>query len=458
MKDVIIWGAGHWGELAYWYFRDKGNILFYVDSDIRKTGGDVSWGEIKICSPDILQHHKNATIVIAIQNTKGLETAIAERGIKDVIYFHPDMMNVEGWARYSYGHFVGWKLSCGGKFHLPSPVFAANGANIVDYINLRSFLSEENCLSLLDSLKKKKNRKLAILFGNCQTDRLIGYLMDNAVFAKEFILLRLPAVCGYNEESYHYLEEGFWGLCDLLISQHVSKSNRFSPQLGTQALVQKLPETAKIVWIPNAYFDGYWPQYERSSGEQKKGAFISEEFPNRDKYLDLILKSGGLETVETELARIRSASFFSAETIESHMDSSIEKLSAHEYSCDIKISDFVSANYRNIQLFYSSNHPISELLLVLASRILNFIGIRYPMFLHLHEILNKNNLTYSLRGQDWPIYPSVIKTLGIQKYETDYYPNIFYWEFHGTFDQYMEKYLEVYRNDYSKWNNTMASL
>lgn len=64
-EDIVIWGAGIWGDVAYNYYKKRGNIVCYVDNDQRKWGGMLN--TIKICSPIMLQNRK-VKVVLALKN------------------------------------------------------------------------------------------------------------------------------------------------------------------------------------------------------------------------------------------------------------------------------------------------------------------------------------------------------------------------------------------------------
>lgn len=63
MEKIIIYGAGKLGSVAYEYFSDHSEILFFCDKDESK------WGKykngIKICPPELLKNHRDTKIVIA---------------------------------------------------------------------------------------------------------------------------------------------------------------------------------------------------------------------------------------------------------------------------------------------------------------------------------------------------------------------------------------------------------
>ena len=53
LKDIYIWGAGKYGDMAYIYYKDDCNILGYIDSMPEKCG--TLKNGISIYAPDILK-------------------------------------------------------------------------------------------------------------------------------------------------------------------------------------------------------------------------------------------------------------------------------------------------------------------------------------------------------------------------------------------------------------------
>ena len=92
MRDIVIWGAGNWGRLAYWYYKDKGNILFYVDIAPNKLGKNVPWCDLQVRPIEDLKRHQNATVIVAVSKNEGIEGILTELGITDKILFSPNML------------------------------------------------------------------------------------------------------------------------------------------------------------------------------------------------------------------------------------------------------------------------------------------------------------------------------------------------------------------------------
>ena len=61
-REIAIFGAGEWGRIAYYYYKESCEIACYIDNDKTIWGTDVNG--IKVCSPDILKDSKY-TVVIA---------------------------------------------------------------------------------------------------------------------------------------------------------------------------------------------------------------------------------------------------------------------------------------------------------------------------------------------------------------------------------------------------------
>ena len=67
MEDIVIWGTGLLGSMAYLYYKDRGNIKYFVDSDEKKWGS--RFYQYDILNPDKLKEYKGI-VVIALRNGK----------------------------------------------------------------------------------------------------------------------------------------------------------------------------------------------------------------------------------------------------------------------------------------------------------------------------------------------------------------------------------------------------
>lgn len=85
-KKIVIWGTRVLGNLAYYYYKDKAEILCYVDNDKSKWGNLLNG--IRICSPDEL-YGKEIAVVLALRNGIDIieKQLYEELGIESYILF-----------------------------------------------------------------------------------------------------------------------------------------------------------------------------------------------------------------------------------------------------------------------------------------------------------------------------------------------------------------------------------
>lgn len=85
-RKIVIWGTRVLGNLAYYYYKDRAEILYYVDNDKTKWGKKLNG--IRICPPEELCG-KEIAVVLALQNGVGaIEKQLYEEfGIKSYILF-----------------------------------------------------------------------------------------------------------------------------------------------------------------------------------------------------------------------------------------------------------------------------------------------------------------------------------------------------------------------------------
>ena len=85
-KKIVIWGTRALGNLAYYYYKDRAEILCYIDNDKTKWGKMLNG--IKICPPNEL-YGKEVAVILALQNgIDAIEKQLYEElGIKSYVLF-----------------------------------------------------------------------------------------------------------------------------------------------------------------------------------------------------------------------------------------------------------------------------------------------------------------------------------------------------------------------------------
>ena len=232
----------------------------------------------------------------------------------------------------------------------------------------------------------------------------------------------------------------------------MKEDNRFGSLLSTKNISEKFNEDAKIVWIPNIYFKGYFPQFVRNSHNIDTDKHQSGRFPYGDKYVDEIMENSEMNpNVEKILDRICDENFLSPEEIQTAIDDSLNELKNREWNCDVKMSDYVENNYREQQIFFAKGHPMPQVTFELARRVLKFIGIRSDNFYDWKNMLNEEHFYWSLIGQDIPIYPAVKKFFKFENCLNQYYANVYLWKFRANFRDFMRQYiLQCWHEKFSK--------
>ena len=77
---------------------------------------------------------------------------------------------------------------------------------VFNYEYYRKIFSEQDCLNLIDMIKSKSRKKVAIIFGNCQTMHITSFLLNHVQFTREYFIIRIPAICSYIEKDYSVLK------------------------------------------------------------------------------------------------------------------------------------------------------------------------------------------------------------------------------------------------------------
>lgn len=90
MEEIVIFGAGTWGELAYYYYRNRCDIKYYIDNDSNKWNTYLNG--IKVVSPDILHKYRYKVIVANRLYEKVIRKQLFDNyKIAKVINFHVEV-------------------------------------------------------------------------------------------------------------------------------------------------------------------------------------------------------------------------------------------------------------------------------------------------------------------------------------------------------------------------------
>lgn len=389
MQRIAIWGTGKVAERFYFMYKDKFEVECFYDN--YKVGE-----KFGIC---IKKYDKdsNLKIIIASSFWKEIAQQIKETGKKYLVDYIDS---------YSYETGI-----------LYRDLFELNGKEQVDrYTNW-------------------DGRKYAVISGNCQTLVYEDLLSLNKKFNSDYIIIKTPKVYQWYDDpeyaKWYIINSNFWRNIDLYIYQNVKLDNRINKLIYSENILKQLEDDCIKVCIENIYFDGYWPQIGRVE-------FVSWHGNNvalyKDKFFDDLENRG--ETLEVASEKMADEKFITPNSIYKCVDDSFSNLESRERLCDIRLIEYLKENYRRKQLFYSPNHPIEEVMIEYTNRIWEYLGYdREDISLADYSIS-----TITLKGQDVPIYESVIKYLGLENYEKYYY-----------IEKSCLKNIRISREEYAEW-------
>lgn len=395
--NIVIWGVGNQGKDAYYDLKKNYNIEGFLDSDSKKLHTMVTDGK------EVIDFETNKSlIVLASHHWIDISKLLMEKGLRlfsDFIPYH--MFNMK-------------------KIRLDELFDCFDIKSIVQYLN-----------------RAKCMKKVALIYGNCQTEIIANMLEYNTEFARQYMLLRVPQVHLYRSdkqiEMLLYSDE-IMKLIDLFIFQNVREDNRYNERLGTNNIQKMLSESCRKLSIHNIYFDGYFIQYDANE-KRYLNNMNEKEFPYTDGIVHAFVNEG--KKVDEILALINDEKLVSQDKILRHCKKSIDNLRKREKFVDIHITDYIEKNYCNEQLFYTHNHPKDTVIFEYTKRILTAIGIDEVSEFTEEEL----NMEFgTLRINNFPIFPCVIKALGLGKYESKM--RIFYSSSRlVTMDEYIKEYI-----------------
>lgn len=375
MKNrIVIWGAGNQGKDAYYNLSRAYDIAGFYDSDIAKLGMEVTDGK------KILKFQEQKLfIVIACQKWMEVSKALMRKGLKLLTDFIP------------------YNLLSMKQIYLHDLMDCFEMTDIQEY---------------LKTIKKEK--KLALLFGNCQTEIIANMLEYNNDFSRQFVILRVPQIHLYRDEEQIeqiFYQNGIMQMVDLFIYQRVKGSNRFHARLGTDELQKQLSCDCHSVAIHNIYFDGYFIQYD-GNDDRYFGNLDLKDFPYTDSVVDSLIKEN--KKADEIVDILCDENLFPVKAVKDKCEQSIRSLREREKFVGIPIVDYIEENYCKEQLFYTYNHPKNTVIYEYVKRLLKSLGID-KTDLFTEEELNMQFGT--LRVNNFPVLPCVVKALGMKKYE-----------------------------------------
>lgn len=281
-------------------------------------------------------------------------------------------------------------------------------------------------------------KEVVLVHGNCYKLWIQEYLQTSNTFNEKYWIYPIPRV-------YHikkgYIKDHLVKNCDVFISQDIQENNRFDERLSFDYLSSIANK--RVICIPNVYGLGkfLFPQAQLGKGESWRNPAGPELenglFLYSDENIDRLWNGG--ERNPDVIAQYLETDIYSKQYIEDNLQMCFRKWEERDQHCDVKIMDYIKAEYRNQLLFYEPANPCNNVLRKISERILELLGIDPN---EVHEIGER------IATSELPVYKCVKEALGL-KYEQKYIREVPSWEQSKLISGNME--LKEYCREYCYW-------
>jgi hypothetical protein len=240
----------------------------------------------------------------------------------------------------------------------------------------------------------------AVVVGNCQAQALEMILATSQDFTTRFEFVSFPAV---HEIPAARVPELHQAVADatLVILQRVSDDYRDGVGLGTETLA-RIADGATIVRWPSVYWAGYFPDlfYLRDATGQP---VVDGPFDYHDRSI-LRAYHAGIDVAAT--CRLLEDADLPSDAQVWATEATAE-LDVRGRDCDIALTPFIAAHFREELLFFTMNHPTNRLLGFLAGEIAKLIGIP--------DRMEDGRLPSEILGSTfYPLHANHVRTLGLE--------------------------------------------
>lgn len=100
-KKAVIFGAGEWGKIAYYYYKEDIEIAYYIDNDETIWGTKVN--DVMVCSPEILRHQEYTVIIANKRFAESIkEQLVIDYNIQRAVVFRVDERMQELYLKYDH--------------------------------------------------------------------------------------------------------------------------------------------------------------------------------------------------------------------------------------------------------------------------------------------------------------------------------------------------------------------
>lgn len=380
-QKIAIFGTGEIGKITYYKYRTIYDVVGFIDNN---PDSDGELYGIKIYKPsEFIEVCMKADCKILVASEK----------------YWKDMCEQLSESHLEiYDHYIPyWCLDY----------------NEIDFYNLNAIVPSGKLKYVLEKMRGEK--KVAIIYGNCQADGVKRYIINNVEFSQRYIVYKIPAIWDVEKLKRVIDSEDLWSECELLITQNIRDENSFGSEFSLNSVINRLKSISKvnyrIVTIMNMKFNGYFPQCSDNPIVGMR-EIDWEGIQCRDKNITKIINEGQVNKINDILKIIQDENFYADEYMNNFIKQEFKRLVKMEKQCDVTISDYIYDNFRKEVLFYCQYHPNIKIVKEYARRILRHLEIKDLEFekeSNIDEWLTR----YPYNHMCELIYPSVVKILGL---------------------------------------------
>lgn len=213
-------------------------------------------------------------------------------------------------------------------------------------------------------------KKKVVIYGNCHAEAICKILSLVSGFTKKYELCPILPIC--NIKSEDYFKKKVFSECDIFIHQSIRLNNRYGEQYASEKIIKLLKHECEIIAIPNVYHMPicFFSQY--STKEEFKRNGITYFF--RDSIIDTLYKQG--YSIK-KIVEKYNTNMLDESIINDDFKRFIAKVESREKDWDIKISKFITDNYKQHQLFFDPNHPTMYFLKYIAKCCMDILEVEY---------------------------------------------------------------------------------
>ncbi len=243
-------------------------------------------------------------------------------------------------------------------------VVCATSFNV--YNEIAEILKTASFVEFLDFIwSRAYGKKVVVVNANCHGSALIKYLNLSKTFNKEYFVYPLSEI----HENYEgQIPEELLNNADVYIHQDIRANNKMGYKLSDEYTVCRLKDCCIDISIPNFVGMSHWmfPNLGKCKHRNNTDFF-------QDRILDEAVSS--TDCTFENIRQFWESYDYPDEQLDSLFNNGIEKIKEREKNWDIKVSDYIIQNYKQIPLFVDCDHPSKYLMRYIGRKVAEILKI-----------------------------------------------------------------------------------